>query len=338
MCVISSRSLRIALHSNSSTLIICRVIDNFMQYGTVHDQRHDFPDLSNTMTTEEDVEKTEKFLIKNPNVSIQKAAQALKISNTSLHMILQNFLKMPPFKITTHQLLTEELMAKRIEFCEIFTEIFEDGQLHENQIIFLDKAYFSLDGYVTKQNCRVWGTENPYLTKAKVRPDNNVTVWAAMSVKEIYLHFFDSTLTNESYTQFLETKFLPLAKKRGLVNKLYFMQDETMPHQTQEVLQAIHKVYGNRAIGQEYPKFAHGGIAWPPYSPDLNPCDYFLWGHIKDHCYTNKPRTNEELITVIKKVVGDIKTDILERVFYSFRKRLDYCANSNGAHFENIYH
>ncbi|GBM63143.1 hypothetical protein AVEN_202580-1 [Araneus ventricosus] len=27
----------------------------------------------------------------------------------------------------------------------------------------------------------------------------------------------------------------------------------------------------------------------PPYSPDLNPCVFFLWGHMKDLVYKKKP-------------------------------------------------
>ena len=25
----------------------------------------------------------------------------------------------------------------------------------------------------------------------------------------------------------------------------------------------------------------HHAIGWPPRTPDLKPCDYFLWGHLK---------------------------------------------------------
>ena len=59
------------------------------------------------------------------------------------------------------------------------------------------------------------------------------------------------------------------------------MQDGATAHHTKEVFEAIYNVYGNRVIGLGYPKFAHGGIEWPPYSPDLKPCDFFLWGTLK---------------------------------------------------------
>ena len=34
-----------------------------------------------------------------------------------------------------------------------------------SKIIFSDEAHFNLGGYVYKQNCRIWGTENPHASK-----------------------------------------------------------------------------------------------------------------------------------------------------------------------------
>ncbi|PNF14515.1 hypothetical protein B7P43_G15641 [Cryptotermes secundus] len=37
-------------------------------------------------------------------------------------------------------------------------------------------------------------------------------------------------------------------------------------------------------------------FTWPPRSPDLMPCDFFLWGYIKDRVYVPPlPRTLVEL-------------------------------------------
>ena len=32
----------------------------------------------------------------------------------------------------------------------------------EKKIIFSAEAYFDLSGYINKQNCHIWGTENPH--------------------------------------------------------------------------------------------------------------------------------------------------------------------------------
>ena len=44
------------------------------------------------------------------------------------------------------------------------------------KIIFSDEAYFDLGGYVDKQNCRFWGTENPKVYIEKPTHPKRVTV------------------------------------------------------------------------------------------------------------------------------------------------------------------
>ena len=75
-------------------------------------------------------------------------------------------------------------------------------------------------------------------------------------------------------------------------------------------------------IGLGYPKFAHGGIEWPPYSPDLTPCDFFLWCYIKDQCYSENPTTTEELMKAIRKTVNSISDGILSKDCIVFDKEL----------------
>jgi len=34
--------------------------------------------------------------------------------------------------------------------------------------------------------------------------------------------------------------------------------------------------------------------AWPPFSPDTTPLNYFLWGHVKTVVYSQKPHSLDE--------------------------------------------
>ena len=98
------------------------------------------------------MDEVEKYFSEHPNSIIRKAAQVLKISKSSLHVIVKNFLKLHPYKITTHQLLTMRPMEARVTFFKTITEMFESGEIDENKIVFSDDAYFLLNGYVSKQN------------------------------------------------------------------------------------------------------------------------------------------------------------------------------------------
>ncbi|GBN32328.1 hypothetical protein AVEN_206083-1 [Araneus ventricosus] len=62
----------------------------------------------------------------------------------------------------------------------------------------------------------------------------------------------------------------------------WFIQDGARPHRTENVFHFLDEHFGNRIIALDYPKFTGTGNDWPPYSPDLTPCDHFLWGTLKE--------------------------------------------------------
>ena len=62
--------------------------------------------------------------------------------------------------------------------------------LAKKKIIFSDEAQFDLGGYVNKQNCRIWGTENPNAYIEKPTHPKRVTVWCGFWSWSIIGPFF----------------------------------------------------------------------------------------------------------------------------------------------------
>ena len=54
-----------------------------------------------------------------------------------------------------------------------------DGNFSK-KIFFSDEAHFTLGGYVNKQNCRIWGSENPHVIKERPLHPEKVTIWCAL--------------------------------------------------------------------------------------------------------------------------------------------------------------
>uniref|UniRef100_A0A915E3U8 Uncharacterized protein n=1 Tax=Ditylenchus dipsaci TaxID=166011 RepID=A0A915E3U8_9BILA len=50
--------------------------------------------------------------------------------------------------------------------------------------------------------------------------------------------------------------------------------------------------------------------AWPPYSHDPTPCDFFLWKWIKDQVYRTQPAGLEELKRRIVRAFREIPPDM----------------------------
>jgi hypothetical protein len=71
----------------------------------------------------------------------------------------------------------------------------------------------------------------------------------------------------------------------------YFKQDSETPHTANKTIWALPCVFGelkgeDRIISKDL---------WPPRSPDLNPCDFHLWGKLKTVAYGNNANDLEAL-------------------------------------------
>ncbi|GFW51567.1 uncharacterized protein TNCV_4212451 [Trichonephila clavipes] len=79
-----------------------------------------------------------------------------------------------------------------------------------------------------------------------------------------------------------------------------------------------------------------GPVNWPPRSCDLAPLDYFLWGYVKSLVYAEKPQTLDHLEDNIRRVIAEIRPQMLEKVIENWTSRLDYIRASRGSHMSEI--
>ena len=74
-------------------------------------------------------------------------------------------------------------------------------------------------------------------------------------------------------------------------------------------------------------------VLWPPRSPDLTPCDFFLWGYVKDNAYKPPlPQNVRELQDRIRAAMKTIDGNMLKELDY----RIDICRVTKGAHIEHL--
>ena len=76
----------------------------------------------------------------------------------------------------------------------------EDNDFGKKKIIFSDEAHFNLGGYVNKQNCCIWGTENPHAYIERPMHPKRVTVWCGFWSRGITGPFFLENEQEEAIT------------------------------------------------------------------------------------------------------------------------------------------
>ncbi|KAJ4441530.1 hypothetical protein ANN_11386 [Periplaneta americana] len=102
--------------------------------------------------------------------------------------------------------------------------------------------------------------------------------------------------------------------------------DGTTSHTAGISMEAVNALYPSHVISRK------GNIAWPPRSPDLTVCDFFLWGHLKTKVFGgNSPRTIPALKQRIREKVAAISVNVLRGIMQQFVARLEECVRFNGA-------
>ena len=73
----------------------------------------------------------------------------------------------------------------------------------------------------------------------------------------------------------------------------------------------------------------------PPYSPDLSPCDFFLFPRLKKMFSGNKYTSRNSLGSAIYQCLQQIPKDYLS-AFRDWVKRLQKCVSVKGEYFEGL--
>ncbi|GFU72317.1 uncharacterized protein TNCV_4715281 [Trichonephila clavipes] len=164
------------------------------------------------------------------------------------------------------------------------------------RILFSDEAHFWLNGYVNKQNCRIWSEANPQVYVETPLHPEQLTVWCALWAGGILL----------------QRAVVPTRRRTC--------------HTARATIDLLKDTFGDRLISR------FGPVNWPPRSCDLTPLDYFLWGYVKSLVYADKPQTLDHLEDNISGVIADIRPQMLEKVIENWTSRLDYSRASRGSH------
>ena len=78
-------------------------------------------------------------------------------------------------------------------------------------------------------------------------------------------------------------------------------------------------------------------VKWPPRSPDLIPCDFFLWRYVKTLVYVLPlPANVNELKQRITIALETVIQNMLHGVWEEQDYRLYVCRVTGGAHIEHL--
>lgn len=287
--------------------------------------------LCPSILSEEKKEDIIQSFEENPHISLRKAAALHSVSHVSVRNVVKVEKRMKPYKPQKGQRLCAPDFDKRAQFCAGLLQDLESGTIAQPTILWSDESLFHRKGFVNKQTYRWWSQTNPnwYLDNSEVGGPK-VMVWAGILGEDIIgPYFFDDNIVNaRTYLNMLQNYLVPELARRNLTGEnIIFMQDGAPSHYSLVV---------RHWCDENFPLWiGRGGtydFSWPPRSPDLTPCDFFLWGYLKDKVQRRHPQTADEIKEAIVDAIQTITPEMLRRTQHSIFKRLQKCRDENGRH------
>ena len=178
-------------HSNSRIMkllkapksTVCDTILRFQELGTMEDR--DRSGQPQSACTPAKIKALRERIRRNPKRSLRKTAKDMNISHESVRTIVEQDLKMSPYKIRTRQLLTDLQKQKRKERAKILLNRLKGGT-EKGEIVFSDEKLFSVEAKFNTQNDRILGKlpkdlpDHLRFVSRRQKP-SSVMVWGAIS-------------------------------------------------------------------------------------------------------------------------------------------------------------
>ncbi|CAF5022496.1 unnamed protein product [Rotaria sp. Silwood1] len=224
-----------------------------------------------TVRIEENMQLVSETFAQNPQMSQRRASLELGVSRRSLQRLMQD-LNLKPYKPKLLQALNEDDPDRRLEFCEWILNSTQEDPTLLYRILWTDEATFQRNGRVNRHNCVYWSDTNPHFIIEQELNVPQAIVWGGIW-------------------------------SNCVVGPLFLKQDGAPPHYGQIVRDYLDDILVDW-IGRRVT------VEGPPRSPDLTPCDFSLWGIMKDRVYAQSPRDVNHLKSLIKQEFTSLNDNI----------------------------
>ena len=141
----------------------------------------------------------------------------------------------------------------------------------------------------------------------------------------IYMHWAltGQTVNKEYYVEVLREFRKRFRQKRPALKstQLHFNQDNAPVH--------------NTILDTDYlTKMGIKTVLQPPYSPDLAPCDFWLFHKLKENLRGCRNETIEEMKEAVTKVIDTLTQEDFHGAFQKLLERYNKCIAAGGDNFE----
>lgn len=286
-----------------------------------------------TAATEENVLAVKNLIQENRRITYEEIQHIIQIGSGSVHEILHEHLRVR--KIVSRWVphnLTQTQKEVRVEWCRDMIAKFEAGSSRRvYDIITGDETWIYQYDPETKRQSTVWLFQNePTPTKVKrARSAGKILIASFFSLTGYLVSVplrNQRSINAEWYvTKCLPEVFTAVSNKRpntGLRGLL--LHHDNAP---------AHSAFKTRDFLDSTPVKL---VGHPPYSPDLAPCDFFLFPKIKNQLKGKQFSSAEDALAAFENAVEEVSGAEWKMCFENWFRRMKLCIDANGEFFEKM--
>ncbi|UYV65545.1 hypothetical protein LAZ67_3004659 [Cordylochernes scorpioides] len=262
-----------------------------------------------TSTTDEKINEVEKMILANRRITVREVAEDLNISIGSCHSIFINDLGMKRVAAKfVQKLLNCDQKQHRMNIAnEMLDSVRDDPNLLQRVITGDEAGVYGYDVETKAQSSQWKLPHEPRPKKARqVRSNVKVLLTVFFDFRGVVHHEFlpqGRTVNKEYYLQVMRNLREAIRQKRPDLwkNKNWLLHHDNAPAHTSLLVRVFLAKNSTLMMPQ------------PPYSPDLPPCDFFLFPKRKRPMKGRRYATLDEIKTASKEELKKIfKNDFLK--------------------------
>lgn len=309
-----------------------RVFEWFKRF---QDGREDVQDDSrpgrpSTSKTDDNIEKIGNLIRSDRRLSIRAIAETVRIDKESVRQILHNNFNMQKVcaKMVPKILTFEQLEARKNVCTDTLNAIENDPNLLE-RIITCDESWFFMYDPETKRQSMHWKSpSSPRAKKARM---------SKSKFKAMLIVFFDihgivnlhwvpegQTINQHYYLHVLAELRERIRKKRPELwkDKSWVLHQDNAP------------AHSALSVKRFLAKFSIPVLDHPPYSPDLAPCDFYLFPKVKSALKGTRFESVEAVKEKAARVLKELTEKDFQHCFEQWKVRMERCRDKGGVYIE----
>lgn len=274
----------------------------------------------------------EQLILEDRHITIDELVIATGISHGSVHTILHDHLGLS--KLVSRwipKMLTAAQKERRYTISlEQLAAISILGEDFEQRFVTQDESMFALYAPLARRESKAWlprGGGGGDIECPGVYPKKTMLsiFWDASGPLLFTWYGQGQTQDSGAFCAELSRLRQELLQHRRVVRKGVLLHcDNARPHTANITRSHIASL---------------GFLQWPhpPYSPDLAPSDYGLFGHVKSQMRGHKFDTLATLTTAVERVIKAIPRETWSELIRELPERYDKCVKRNGDFFEDFH-